>query len=230
MIKAGSSSRTATWTDDGFAGLDRPQRPGKSPAVVAARSSPDDRRVVEGGRPAVIERRSPSNRGDPDLRNPQIPRRQGSKPPLIGGRALDIRKRSKAEEALRPAEERYRLLAEASHDVTFIAAMLRRAAARGPHRTPRRARRRIESSTRASPRRPRWQWCSREPAPATPSGLPVPQPAISTGARITLKHDREESATKESPLDDAGAAQCGAHRHRQELHGQSRQRYHRKGS
>lgn len=50
----------------------------------------------------------------------KFPIGRAGKPPLLGAIALDVTEKKRTEEALRASEERYRQLAEASHDFIFV--------------------------------------------------------------------------------------------------------------
>jgi PAS domain S-box-containing protein len=91
------------------------------PAHVAARIMDDDRRVLEGGLPVLIEESIPVNSGEMQtFETRKFPIGREGKPPLLGGIALDVTEKKRSEEALRASEERYRQLAEASRDFIFV--------------------------------------------------------------------------------------------------------------
>lgn len=91
------------------------------PAGVAQRVLEDDRRVLEGGRPILIEEAMTVRSGEARIfETRKFPIDREGKPPLLGGIALDITEKKRAGDALRTSEERYRMLAEASHDVIFV--------------------------------------------------------------------------------------------------------------
>ena len=91
------------------------------PAVVAAKIMADDRRVLEGGRPVVIEEAIPVRSGETRVfETRKFPIGREGKPPLLGAIGLDITDKKRSEDALRASEERYRQLAEASRDFIFV--------------------------------------------------------------------------------------------------------------
>ena len=91
------------------------------PADAAARILDDDRRVLEGGRPVLIEEAIPVKSGETRVfETRKFPIGREGKPPLLGAISLDITQKKRSEEALRASEERYRQLAEASRDFIFV--------------------------------------------------------------------------------------------------------------
>lgn len=91
------------------------------PAHVAARVLDDDRRVLEGGRPVLVEESIPVQSGETRVfETRKFPIGRAGKPPLLGAIALDVTEKKRTEEALRASEERYRQLAEASRDFIFV--------------------------------------------------------------------------------------------------------------
>ena len=91
------------------------------PAEVAAKIIEQDRRVIEGGRPVLIEEAIPVKSGETRIfETRKFPIGREGKPPLLGAIALDVTEKRQAEEALLASEERYRQLAEASRDFIFV--------------------------------------------------------------------------------------------------------------
>ncbi len=91
------------------------------PAGAAVRIMEDDRRVLEGGRPVLIEESIPVRSGETrTFETRKFPIGREGKPPLLGAIALDVTEKKRSDEALRASEERYRQLAEASRDFIFV--------------------------------------------------------------------------------------------------------------
>jgi PAS domain S-box-containing protein len=95
--------------------------PTELPPDVVEKILEDDRRVIESGQPLVIVEEMPTRGGEKRFfETRKFPLEQEGKPDLLGAIAIDITEKRQAEEALRSSEERYRLLAEASHDITYV--------------------------------------------------------------------------------------------------------------
>jgi PAS domain S-box-containing protein len=91
------------------------------PEEVAAKILEQDRQVIEGGKPVLIEEAIPVKSGETRIfETRKFPIGREGKPPLLGAIALDVTEKRRAEEALLASEERYRLLAEASRDFIFV--------------------------------------------------------------------------------------------------------------
>lgn len=91
------------------------------PAEVAAKIMEQDRRVIEGGQPVLIEEAIPVKSGETRVfETRKFPLGREGKPPLLGAISLDVTEKRRAEEALLASEERYRRLAEASRDFIFV--------------------------------------------------------------------------------------------------------------
>ena len=95
--------------------------PPELPGDVVERILEDDRRAIRGGRPVVIQEAFPVKTGQIHFfETRKFPLKREGEPDLLGAISLDITDKMRAEEALRESEERYRTLAEASHDFIFV--------------------------------------------------------------------------------------------------------------
>jgi len=91
------------------------------PVEVAAKIMEQDRRVIEGGKPVLIEEAIPVKSGQTRIfETRKFPIGREGKPPLLGAISLDVTEKRQAEEALLASEERYRSLAESSRDFIFV--------------------------------------------------------------------------------------------------------------
>ena len=95
--------------------------PTELPPDVIEKILEDDRRVIRDSRPVVIREAFPVKTGQVHFfETRKFPLKREGEPDLIGAISLDITDKKRAEEALRESEERYRMLAEASHDFIFV--------------------------------------------------------------------------------------------------------------
>ena len=91
------------------------------PADVAAQIRQDDQEVLESGRPTASEAMIPTPDGAPhQLLIYRFPVKDGAGRRFLGGVALDITERKKAESALRRSEESFRALIEGSPEAILV--------------------------------------------------------------------------------------------------------------